>query len=123
VGCVLSKVSLPVIQHLIRQARSHFKYVILLFPASAEELGDTAESRHAGFPGMKISEGYFPLGLTPAEKWQCPIVPLIRPGTPFADNDNAPSSSRLRFAIAAVMRKVVQPDIARSYASLQNKCG
>lgn len=61
------------------------------------------------------------MGPSPAEKWQCPILPLIRPGTPFADNDNAPSSSRLRFAVAAVMRKVVQPDIARTAASLQNK--
>jgi hypothetical protein len=46
---------------------------------------------------------------------------MIRPGTPFADNDNAPSSVRLRFAVAAVMRKVVQPDIARSTGSLHSK--
>jgi len=97
------------------------KYTILLFPASAEELANTAESRFAGFPGLKIAEGHFPLGPAPSSRWQCPIVPLIRPGTPFADNDNAPSSVRLRFAVAAVMRKVVQPDIARSTGSLHSK--
>jgi hypothetical protein len=46
---------------------------------------------------------------------------MIWPATPFVENDNAPSSTRLRFAIAAVMRKVVQPDMARSCAGLQNK--
>jgi hypothetical protein len=97
------------------------KYTILLFPASAEELANTAESRFAGFPGLKIAEGHFPLGPAPSSRWQCPIVPMIRPGTPFADNDNAPSSVRLRFAVAAVMRKVVQPDIARSTGSLHSK--
>jgi hypothetical protein len=97
------------------------KYCILLFPAAVEELNDFPESRFAGFPGLKIGEGHFPLGPAPSEKWQCPIVPMIRPGTPFMENDNAPSSTRLRFAVAAVMRKVVQPDMARSCAGLQNK--
>jgi hypothetical protein len=97
------------------------KYTMLLFPAAAEELGEVAESRFAGYPGLKIGEGHFPLGPAPSSKWQCPIVPMIRPGTPFAENDNAPSSVRLRFAVAAVMRKAAQPDIARSSAGLHSK--
>jgi hypothetical protein len=97
------------------------KFNIILFPASAEELSNVAESRFAGYPGLKIAEGHFPLGPAPSTRWQCPIVPLIRPGTPFVDNENAPSSVRLRFAVSAVMRKVVQPDMARSSASLHSK--
>jgi hypothetical protein len=97
------------------------KYTVLLFPESADELSSLPESRFAGFPGFKIGEGYFPLGPAPRSRWQCPIVPLIRPGTPFLENDNAPSSARLRFAVAAVMRKAGQPDIPRSCTSLRNK--
>jgi hypothetical protein len=42
-------------------------------------------------------------------------------GTLFADNDNSPSSMRLCYTVAAVMRKVMQPDIARSTGSLHSK--
>jgi hypothetical protein len=99
------------------------KYNILLFPAAEDELSNFPESRFAGFPGLNIAEGHFPLGPAPSARLQCPIVPMIRPstGTPFVENENAPSSIRLRFAIATVMRKVIQPDMARSCADLQNK--
>jgi hypothetical protein len=98
-----------------------FKYTILLFPASIEALSDFAESKFPGFPGLKVGDGHFPVGLAPSTKWRCPIVPFIRPGTPFAENDNAPSSNRLRYAIANVLRSTRQPDIARSCASLASK--
>jgi hypothetical protein len=97
------------------------KYTILLFPASAESLSDFAESKFPGFPGLKVGDGHFPMGPAPTAKWRCPIIPLIRPGTPFEENDNAPSSQHLRFAIAAVMRRSRQPDIARSCTSLATK--
>jgi hypothetical protein len=40
------------------------------------------------------------------------VLPFIRPGTPFAVNDSAPASYRLRFAITAVMSKAVKPETA-----------
>jgi len=97
------------------------KYTILLFPAAAQELGDTPESRFAGWPGLKVGDGHFPLGPRPTKKWQCPVLPLIRPGTPFADNSEAPESFRLRFAISNIMGKVYQPDAARSVGALMAK--
>jgi hypothetical protein len=97
------------------------KFTVLLFPASVEDLSDYPESKFAGFPGYKIGDGHFPLGPTPSAKWQCPILPLIRPGTPFNELQNAPSSGRLRFAIAAVMRRVSQPDYAWTATGLANK--
>ena len=97
------------------------KYTVLLFPASAQELSDTPEAKFAGWPGLKIGDGHFPLGPRPSKKWQCPILPVIRPGTPFADNNEAPESFRLRFAISSIMGRVFQPDVARSPASLLAK--
>jgi hypothetical protein len=58
------------------------KYVILLFPTSAEELEDTPESKFAGWPGLKIAEGTMPLGPAPKQPWQCPILPFLSPPTP-----------------------------------------
>ncbi len=54
------------------------KFVILLFPASATELSDTPESRFAGWPGIKLYEGTFPVIPKPTVPWQCPIVPFLR---------------------------------------------
>jgi hypothetical protein len=48
------------------------KYVILLFPASAEELDDSPESRHAGWPGLKIAEGTMPMGPLPRNPGSVP---------------------------------------------------
>jgi hypothetical protein len=95
------------------------KYTVLLFPASAPELANTAESQSAGFHGLKIGNGHFPLGLA-ATKWKCQIVPLIHPSMLFEENDNAPSSTQQRFAIASIMRQAWQLDIARSCKLLKS---
>ena len=86
-------------------------YVILLFPASTGELEDTPESRRPGWPGIALTEGNFPLGPKPSVAWGCPCVPFMRPSTAFAENPTAPSSERLRAAIAAIMRRTGQPDV------------
>ena len=97
------------------------KYTVVLYPASADHLSNSPESAFAGWPGFRIADGHFPLGPTPTTKWQCPIVPLLRPGIPFEEEDNAPSGARLRFAVAAVMRKCCQADISRTVAGLFSK--
>ena len=97
------------------------KYTLLLYPESAEELGNTPEAQQASWPGLKIGDGYLPLGPRPTSRWRCPILPFVKPGTPFVQNSVAPASFRLRFAISSVMGKVVQPDIARSIKSLTDR--
>jgi hypothetical protein len=72
-----------------------------------------------GFHGLKIGNDHFPLGLA-ATKWKCQIVPLIHPSMLFEENDNAPSSTQLRFAIASIMRQAWQLDIARSCKLLKS---
>ncbi len=95
--------------------------MILLFPASAEELSNTVEAQFGGWPGLKVGDGYFPLMPPPALKWQYLVLPFIRPGTLFVSNDSAPASYRLRFAISAEMCKAVQPETARTSVSLLAK--
>jgi hypothetical protein len=87
------------------------KFVILLFPAGADELADAPESKFAGWPGIKLYEGTFPVVPKPTVPWQCPIVPFLRPGVPFSDLATAPSGSRLRAAVSAIMRKSGQPEV------------
>lgn len=89
------------------------KYVILIFPASFEELSDTPESKYAGWPGIKIAEGVMPLGPAPTQNWRCPIVPFIKPINPFQDEDVAPSSDKLRAAVASIMRNAYTADILK----------
>ncbi len=87
------------------------KYVILLFPCAARELSETPESQFPGWPGVKTHEGTFPLVPKPSVAWKCPCVPFIRPGVPFSEVDFSIRSSRIRFAVGAVMNKAGQPDI------------
>jgi hypothetical protein len=89
------------------------KYVILLFPTSAEELDDSPESRQAGWPGIKIAEGIMPMGPAPKQPWQCPILPFLKPNTPFAQEDVAPTSEKLRSAVASIMRNAHTADTVK----------
>jgi len=97
------------------------KYKILLFPVGVEELSNTPEANFAGWPGLTVADGYLLMGPRPTRKWQCPILPVIRPGTPFTENSEAPSSVSLRFAIASVMGKVLQPITATNPSTLAAK--
>jgi len=97
------------------------KFVILLFPASATELSDTPESRFAGWPGIKLYEGTFPVAPKPTVPWQCPVVPFLRPGVPFSELAMAPSGKRLRAAVSAVMRKAGQPLVLDNGSSVVKK--
>lgn len=90
------------------------KYVVLLFPGDAEEVGVGVESTLAGWPGIKIAEGYMPLGPTSNTRWRCPILPFIRPAEPFSEDDVAPSCDKIRAAVAAVMRNAKGHDIVKT---------
>ena len=48
------------------------KFVILLFPASAEELNDTPESQLPGWPRVKAYEGTFSVVPKPTVPLECP---------------------------------------------------
>jgi hypothetical protein len=85
------------------------KYVILLFPESAEELNNAPEAQLPGWPGIKAYEGTFGVVLKPTVPWQCPVLPFIRPGVPFAELSMATTSDKIRWAVAAIMRKCGQP--------------
>jgi hypothetical protein len=93
------------------------RFHILMFPAAAADLDDTPETRFPGFPGILLWDGCIPLGPKLSSTWGCPIVPFIQPVTPFAELPAAPSSERLRAAVAEVMRKAGQPDIMANGAT------
>jgi len=85
------------------------QYTIILFPCSAEELADNPDCHFASFPGIKVAEGTLPLAPKPSKPWKCPVIPFIRPGVPFQDLPTAPSSNKLRHAVAAIMGTAAQP--------------
>jgi len=98
------------------------RFKLLIFPGTKEEL--TAKSplvRRGEWPGIKLSEGEIQLGPIVPVNWGCPILPLLVPGTKFALLGTAPSSDKLRRAVAGVMRKAVVPETSRTGASLQTK--
>jgi hypothetical protein len=97
------------------------KFVILLFPAAADELADAPEIKFAGWPGIKLYEYTFPVVPKPTVPWQCPIIPFLRPGVPFSDLATAPSGSRLRAAVSAIMLKCSQPEVLENGRSVTRR--
>lgn len=103
------------------------KAVILLFPASADDMTGAVESAFAGWPGLKIGEVFIPLGPRPTEMWRCPVLPFIKPPTPFEVDDLVPECGKLRNAIAAIMRKArlheglkSGPDVVAKWAKIRS---
>jgi len=94
------------------------QYTIIIFPSSAAELADNPDSRFASFPGIKISDGTMPLSPKPTKQWRCPVIPFIRPGVSFQDLPSAPSSRRLRNAVAAIMCTAAQAATLRNGANV-----
>jgi hypothetical protein len=95
--------------------------VIMLYPASADDVIAAVESKFAGWPGLKIGEVFMALGPRPTDKWQCPVLPFILPPAPFEEDDFAPACSKLRDAIAAIMRNARIHDGLKSGADVLAK--
>jgi hypothetical protein len=73
---------------------------------------------------MTWRRGYrrqLPLGTEAISGLGCPFVPFMRPSTAFAENPTAPSSDRLRAAIAAIMWRTGQPDVRPNGRSVITK--
>ena len=98
------------------------RYTYMLFPASRGELLQMSEGVRSGsWPGIKIGEGEIPLLPRPSEHWGCPVLPIVRPAIAFSVLGRAPSSSALREAVSAIMRRCASTESSRNAASLQAK--
>ena len=98
------------------------KYQLFLYPGTKEEILGMCEAAVQGsWPGLKVAEGEFPLGPLPGTAWQCPLVPLLQPGTSFEQIAVAPTSEKMRSAIGAVMSKTSIPEGSKSLGALHAK--
>jgi hypothetical protein len=94
-------------------------YVIVAYPGTKDEILQLSEhAQTAAWPGVKITEGEFPLLPQATVNWQCPIVPLLLPGTPFDRHPYTPAAGVLRCAISAVMKRTSQPEFGKSAGGL-----
>ncbi len=80
-------------------------YVVLIFPTSKEQLLSGSElTSNPSWPGLRLCSGEMQL--------------LPRPST---DERTTPTSTALRHAISAIMRKSSSPDIMEDITSLLEK--
>ena len=94
-------------------------YTIMAYPGSKEGILEMSEhAQTAAWPGIKVKEGEFPLMPVASENWQCPIVPMILPGTPFETHPYTPGAEELRRAVATVMRRTALPECGKSAGGL-----
>jgi len=94
-------------------------YVVLIFPTSKEQLLSGSElTSNPSWPGLRLCSGEMQLLPRPSTPWKCPILPLLRTS---ADERTTPTSTALRHAISAIMRKSSSPDIMEDITSLLEK--
>jgi len=98
------------------------KYQVLIFPGTREELLSKSQLVKKGeWPGIKLGEGEMPIGPAAKAAWGCPIMPLLMPGTRFAQLGSAPSMDKLRRAIGGVLGRAVVPETSKTGASLATR--
>lgn len=94
-------------------------YVVLIFPTSKDQLVSGSElTANPSWPGLRLCSGEMQLLPRPTTPWRCPVLPLLRTGS---EERNLPSSTALRHAIGAIMRKSGSPDIVEEAANLIQK--
>ena len=101
------------------------RFTILFFPHSLEEMQEWTDLvNEVGWPGIKLLEGeaqLFPQA--PEGTWGCPILPLICPGSRFAQRPALPPSGEMRHVIARIMDTARQPNSYASHSTLKRKWG
>lgn len=97
-------------------------YTILLFPMEKEALLERYElAQSAAWPGIRIAEGQLPLLPRPTTPWGCPVLPLLRTGTPLAEGGTLPSGEVLRAAIGAIMGQQATAETGRTGSAVLAK--
>jgi len=106
-----------------RRTNPAFKYTVLFFPHTEEELAEISdEHQGCGWPGIKILEGKAEMvPRAPDGSWGCPVFPIIKPGTSFAQLAAAPSGAEFRYQISKVIGSARKPVSCTSHNSLQAK--
>ncbi len=97
------------------------RYTIALYPGKGADLTRVVNEQGPSWPGIKITTGKFPLGPTPKNKWGCPILPFIIPGTPFSTLPRGPSGDKLKRAIDNIMSSAGAAETVKNVAALQEK--
>jgi hypothetical protein len=98
------------------------KYTILLYPECRQHLLDNYElAQSPAWPGVKVTEGEFPMLPKPLVRRRCPVNPLIMPGMSFADTLRMPAPDDVRAAIAAIMSRNFLPETGRTGAAVLAK--
>jgi hypothetical protein len=98
------------------------KYHVLIFPERKDKMLKAFEAaKNPGWPGIKVCEGEMAVLPRPTVPWQCPILPLLWPGTPLEQLGEAPTATELRKAVGAIMSKAAEPNLYKTPSSLASK--
>ena len=98
------------------------RYHLMLMPGEKATLLKMSEHvASSSWPGLRLTEGEFPVLVPPTTPWGCPFVPLLRPAVSFEFLPSRPSSASLRQAVAGIMTAGGAPETCRNPASLAAK--
>ncbi len=97
-------------------------YTIILFPLGKEALLEKYElAQSAAWPGIRVAEGQLPMLPRARTPWGCPVIPLLRTGTPLEDGGRLPEGELLRAAISNIMEQQATAETGRTGSSVSAK--
>jgi len=103
-------------------AEVKLRYTVYLYPDTRENMMAISEcATRPEWPGMKLTEGELIMLPPPTAPWGCPVLPALLPAQPLEEIPRVPSSSAMREAIAAIMRRCGIPEGSRSGAKVREK--
>jgi len=116
---------LRLVCHIVRATRKSgvtLAYSVLIYPGSAEEVTDVSDlAGSPSWPGIKAADGEMPLLPFAATRWGCPVLPLIRTGSPWEEEPVLPEPEELIARISWIMATSEPPEVCKTKKSLLSR--
>ena len=113
---------LRLVCHLIRATVKSgviLRYSVVAYPGTRDDLMEVSElAQSPCWPGLLLVDGDMQLAPLPHRPWQCPVLPLLKTGTPWDDTYTAPTSSEMRRAISHIMARSTPPELYKTRAGI-----
>jgi len=89
-------------------------YTVLIFPGTGEEVLDVSDlAASPSWPGLKAADGEMALLPLPSVAWGCPVLPLLRTGSPWEDEPTVPPPGELIMRLSWIMATSEPADVCK----------
>jgi len=116
---------LRLVCHIIKATRKSgvtLAYTVLIFPGTGEEVLDVSDlAASPSWPGLKAADGEMALLPLPSAAWGCPVLPLLRTGSPWEDEPTVPPPGELIMRLSWIMATSEPADVCKTKKAMYGR--